>query len=130
LYEWSEGTNATTLPIDSSGYYKIIATNSCGIDSASTNAYVANCNISIPNIFSPNGDDVNDLFVIDGIEVYERNFIRIHNRWGKVVFEDDDYRNNWNGSTQSGEQLEAGTYFYYIRSGGGVEYSGSITLIR
>jgi len=78
--------------------------------------------LTIPQGFSPNGDDVNDLFVIRGIEQYPENTITILNRWGNIVFEDKGYLNNWDGSVQQGlrlggDELPIGTYFYILDLG-------------
>lgn len=74
----------------------------------------------IPEGFSPNGDGVNDFFVIEGIEAYPQNKIEIVNRWGDVVFTESPYTNNWGGHNLSGKislgkgTLPEGTYFYII----------------
>ena len=75
------------------------------------------CNVSIPEGFSPNGDGINDYFVIDGMEYYPNSTLIIFNRWGDKVYESTNYQNNWNGKnifgvTFGGEDLPIGTYFY------------------
>ncbi|WP_270090017.1 Ig-like domain-containing protein [Sphingobacterium sp. SYP-B4668] len=65
----------------------------------------------VPNVFTPNNDNVNDDFVILGIEVYDRISLKIINRWGNEVYRNDNYKNDWNGSG-----LNAGTYFYIIEA--------------
>jgi len=79
----------------------------------------------IPNLFTPNGDGDNDLFVIGNLEKYPGTSLRIINRWGKLEAEIADYRNNWSGSG-----LEDGIYFYTIRRTDGQEFSGYIELKR
>ena len=76
--------------------------------------------LNIPEGFSPNGDGVNDYFVIEGLEVYPENTIIIFNRWGNKVFEASPYNNDWDGInmfgiTIGGNQLPEGTYFYIIK---------------
>ena len=51
----------------------------------------------IPEGFSPNGDGINDLFVIRGIEIYPQNSIEIYNRWGNIVYKASPFQNNWYG---------------------------------
>jgi gliding motility-associated-like protein len=82
------------------------------------------CDITIPNGFSPNGDGVNDLFVISGISKYPNNKITIFNRWGNVVFDADNYDNTWDGRCTEGLTfgsgiLPDGTYFYILDLGNG-----------
>jgi gliding motility-associated-like protein len=75
------------------------------------------CDILIPEAFTPDGDGINDEFVIEGIELYPNNTIAIFNRWGVLVYEASNYQNNWDGSTQSnftlgGDDLPTATYYY------------------
>ena len=74
-------------------------------------------NITIPEAFSPNGDNDNETFIIEGIENIPGNSIVIFNRWGTEVFRMSPYDNSWNGTSMSalnvgGDQLPTGTYFY------------------
>ena len=80
------------------------------------------CGFTIPEAFTPDGDGVNDFFVIEGIELFTNNSITIFNRWGNVVFQTNNYENNWNGtSTNSmnagGDELPTGTYYYLFDTG-------------
>ncbi|MFM8596871.1 MAG: tandem-95 repeat protein, partial [Flavobacteriales bacterium] len=80
-----------------------------------------NCDpiIEVPEAFSPDGDGINDTFVIEGIENIPGQSIIIFNRWGNQVFSASPYQNDWNGNSQSsmnvgGDQLPTGTYFYIL----------------
>ncbi len=78
----------------------------------------------IPQGFSPNGDGVNDLFVIRGLELYPNNGFTVFNRWGDQVFSASPYLNNWDGTATSGVRvggtvLPIGTYFYIFTLGDG-----------
>jgi len=67
----------------------------------------------IPNLFSPNGDDINDLFTIHGLGV--TNFsIRIYDRWGSQVFKSNDMNNSWDG-THNGLQVQQGVYAIVVQ---------------
>ncbi len=74
---------------------------------------------TIPNIFSPNGDGVNDYFRIPCIAsgAYPNNTIIIYNQWGDKVFEASPYDNTWNGTLngQNGKDLPDGVYYYIFR---------------
>jgi gliding motility-associated-like protein len=75
------------------------------------------CDVSIPDSFTPDGDGINDVFVIDGIDLFPNNTISIFNRWGVLVYETSNYQNDWDGSTQSkftigGDDLPTATYYY------------------
>lgn len=87
-------------------------------------------NIKTPNVITPNGDGKNDVFKIDGIELYRENTLSIFNRWGNEVFRSaGGYKNNWDGNG-----LSEGTYYYVLKlvSKEGVDSSvtGWITLLR
>ena len=67
--------------------------------------------------FSPNGDGINDGWVIENIALYPNNVVRIYNRSGKVVFEKKGYDNTWKGfsnKTSSGKKLPVGAYYFTV----------------
>ena len=77
----------------------------------------ANLPPDIANAFSPDGDGVNDIWIINGIANTLNNRVVIFNRWGDVVNEFQGYNNAdvvWEGKNQSGYDLPVGTYFYII----------------
>jgi len=68
----------------------------------------------IPNVLSPNGDNVNDQFLIGCLDQSPDASIKIFNRWGDIVHEAAPYKNDWEG-TYKGGPLPAGTYFYSLK---------------
>lgn len=86
-------------------------------------------NITIPNVFTPNGDGLNDTFTIPGLEFFEANELTMFNRWGSTVFDKKGYKNDWDGA-----QLNEGTYFYLLKiksaSNKWEVYKGFVTIIR
>lgn len=83
----------------------------------------------IPNVFTPNGDEANDLFFITSNGLTEYN-LTIVNRWGNTVFESEDPNEGWDG-TSGGELCADGTYFYILKAkSASKEYNkhGHITL--
>lgn len=72
---------------------------------------VAPRELFIPNVFTPNGDDNNDKFVIVGWEAYDKIDLTIVNRWGNEVYRNSQYHNEWDG-----QGLSEGTYFYIIKA--------------
>jgi len=85
------------------------------------------CDLTIPTGFSPDGDGINDFFVIEGIQGYPNASITIFNRWGNKVFESTNgYNNDWDGTNQFGmtvgdRNLPVGTYFFVLDLGDGSE---------
>ena len=87
----------------------------------------------VPNVFTPNGDGVNDQLnvIYENIESFEGY---IANRWGEVIFEWTSLDGGWNGRTKSGIESPSGTYYYVIHATGadGVNYeiTGHLKLVR
>jgi gliding motility-associated-like protein len=70
--------------------------------------------VTIPNVFSPNGDGINDVFRLEtGLGVSSVGALKIFNRWGELVFQTEGVRDAWDG-TQSGKALDPGVYVYSI----------------
>ena len=73
--------------------------------------------VFIPQGFSPNGDGVDDVFIIYGNGTNKAS-ISVYNRWGNLVFQENDYKNDWDGKANKGlstnSVLPDGTYFYVI----------------
>ncbi|CAM1346750.1 gliding motility-associated C-terminal domain-containing protein [Tenacibaculum insulae] len=74
-------------------------------------------------LISPNGDSDNEFLVFDEVNQFTNNNLTIFNRWGNIVFQTDDYKNNWNGSSngratyKKQDKLPDGTYFYVLNLG-------------
>ncbi|SHF00905.1 gliding motility-associated C-terminal domain-containing protein [Arenibacter palladensis] len=66
--------------------------------------------------FTPNGDGINDTWVISNIENYPNSLVRVFNTWGKEVFSARNYQNNWDGRYKDlGAKLpDAGSYYFQI----------------
>ncbi|MCT4590693.1 MAG: gliding motility-associated C-terminal domain-containing protein, partial [Carboxylicivirga sp.] len=68
--------------------------------------------------FSPNGDGVNDNYVIPWINQFNKVSFEVFNRWGNIVYRKDKYENDWNGVSNVGfsigDELPVGTYYYII----------------
>uniref|UniRef100_UPI003D6559FC T9SS type B sorting domain-containing protein n=1 Tax=Psychroserpens mesophilus TaxID=325473 RepID=UPI003D6559FC len=83
--------------------------------------------LTIYNEFSPNGDGVNETFVIDCIETFPNNTLEVYNRWGNIVYSTRGYKNDWEGTSNGrvvldgSNQLPVGTYYYVIDLGDGSE---------
>jgi gliding motility-associated-like protein len=75
--------------------------------------------ITIPEAFTPDGDNTNETFVIPGIENYPKNKLTFMNRWGNEVFFAEGYDNTWDGTANRGiilgdSKLPTGTYYYIL----------------
>ena len=87
----------------------------------------------IHNVFTPNGDNVNDYFDFEEYAMQEIS-VEIYNRWGQIVYSWDIPNYEWDGRDFDGRNLSEGVYYYVLSSTGidGERYlrKGSITLLR
>ena len=93
--------------------------------------------MDVPNLFTPNGDQINDKFAIqlkddrkkDYREAYLGSELLVYDRWGRKVFNEVDYKSeDWDG-----ERLSDGTYFYILKCTGQFGddvLKGSVTILR
>jgi gliding motility-associated-like protein len=146
VYQWHKnnvnvGTNAVTY--HSSG--TLITGDSIGVTltsnavcaspaSVKTTIPIACPQMEMTNVFSPNGDGVNDVFKINlsglPVTVGESNFnINIYDRWGILVFNSPNINYKWDGRTTSGVKVACGTYFYILDLNG-QKYKGSLTVLE
>jgi gliding motility-associated-like protein len=103
--------------------------NEVGQDTATVTVLVTCEDLTIFSGFSPNGDGVNDVFTILGIENFPNSELLMFNRWGNQVLSAKGYRNDWDG-TWDGQILPDGTYFYVLDDGEGNKYSGYVQINR
>lgn len=131
-YLWEFGDGGTSTEINPShqytrnGNYEIYLTafygNGCQVKQKIAVAQVDKDEL-VPNVFTPNGDGLNDTFVprITCLPVD----LKIYNRWGKLVYEQKNYQNNWGG-----EQVVNGIYYYQLTSSKGQTWKGWVEIVR
>jgi gliding motility-associated-like protein len=73
---------------------------------------------TVPQLFSPNGDGINDYFEIDGLMDFPKSKLYVYTRSGQLVFSSEDYKNEWDGKFQTSQwshnQFVAPGVYYYI----------------
>jgi gliding motility-associated-like protein len=112
---FGDGNGGSGTPIthayEETGTYTITltVTGSAGCIDTMAFVYHVEGQLNIPNIITPNGDGVNDYLKFKGLESLGNNSISIFNRWGKKLFEQDNYKNDWNGAGYTD-----GTYFFIL----------------
>ncbi len=101
------------------GCYMVTAIDSVGNESEYSNQVcIDNCpQYWLPNVFTPNGDGANDLFVpLPPIKFVDSIELEIYNRWGQVIFKTTDPMINWDGiHMESGEAVPEGVYYYLCK---------------
>ncbi len=84
---------------------------------------------SIANVLTPNGDGINDTWIIWGIAKYPDNNVQVFDRGGRLVYSKNNYSNDWDGRV-NGAALEEGAYYYIVDYGNGQPpVSGMLTII-
>lgn len=71
--------------------------------------------LRVPDLFTPDGNNVNDIIYLEGWAIKELKYFRIFNRWGEKVFETNDMNMGWDGS-HKGAQQPPGVYFYQVEA--------------
>jgi len=123
--------NAWDFPIDSDEYI-LINVNDPSDSENPLDPPIVPYTLSIPNVLTPNGDNVNDGFYVTSTGLTDFN-IQILNRWGNLVFESDDVNEVWDGTNLNLKECTDGVYFYIIRASYNtekIEKHGHITLVR
>lgn len=109
--------------------YRVQAENGLWSNVATVTIKVLQNEIQVPNVFTPNGDGVNDKLIIKGLEKYPNNQLLIFNRWNAKIYESKNYKGDWDG-----RGLNPGTYFYTLKlqnsNGQWQTVNGYITLVR
>ena len=150
VWNYGNGSNQTTTNVADStthatytaaGIYTVtlVASNTTG-GATCTDTYTLailvtdGYTVVVPNVFTPNGDNINDLFTVktEGVSALS---VDIFDRWGLKVFSSSSINAAWDGKTSGGKEMSDGTYFYLInatssKTNASQEYKGYLTLIR
>ncbi|MBK8955208.1 MAG: gliding motility-associated C-terminal domain-containing protein [Saprospiraceae bacterium] len=127
---WSTGETGSEIMIRKNGIYSYTLINACGIFSHSTEVEFLKdfTKGSFPNVFSPNGDQINDEF--PGREFNPDFYIKIFNRWGELLFEGKNQ--SWDGFFKS-RPMPPATYVFVAEweaCGQKRKVKGSVTLVK
>ncbi|SMC67494.1 Ig-like domain-containing protein [Pedobacter africanus] len=113
--------------------YTVTATNVSGCIQTQSVTIVVNedfAKIKAANILTPNGDGYNDKWVIDNIDFYPNNEVKIFDKSGRLMYNKRGYDNSWDG-TFNGIALNEGTYYYIVDFGDRTRvFKGFITIVR
>jgi gliding motility-associated-like protein len=131
------GVFSDTLRINDGATYRVTLTNSNGCASIPSNtvttAVVCVTGIYVPDVFTPNGDGINDVIkpITPGIKKFR--WFRIYNRWGNLVFESADAQKGWDGKIR-GQDQPAETYIWVVEGadsrGISIKKTGMLNLVR
>ncbi|MEM6344924.1 MAG: gliding motility-associated C-terminal domain-containing protein [Bacteroidota bacterium] len=137
-YIWQDGSAERSFSVDEAGTYSLILLSQCYEVSDDFEVMMQNCDCTerIPNVFTPNGDGINDQWWIDfspGVEAVKWGIV---DRWGRPLFETQNVAARWEGQFR-GKALPEGVYYYWVHyrcwDGEGfidTQSSGSLSLFR
>ena len=131
-YAWSNGStgNLINLSLNPGNYtVTVMDNNACTEDTSFVIAAIsADC---VPNVFTPNGDNINDTWSLENTFLYSDSEIRIYGRYGKLLFQSVGYNIPWDGKNENGNDVPEGSYFYHIEIGHDFDViKGSVTIFR
>lgn len=131
-YNWGSATGAVfTVRPQANTTYNVTGTNAAGCPGTAqiTINITADYKVDATNILTPNGDGINDRWVIRNIDSYPDNELKIFDRTGRMVYQRRNYSNDWDG-TMNGRRLTEGTYYYILTiDGSGKTIKGYVTII-
>lgn len=116
-YEWQDGNQNKCISIRESGEYSLRIENKCGIFERSfyVESVTCDCDLFVPNVFTPNGDGINDY-----LEYYSKcdfpykvTRFQVYNRWGELVYSSNIQGQGWDGKFL-GKPLSSGIYCWII----------------
>lgn len=116
IYSWTgpsfftSNQNPIIITKGETGIYTLMVTNSNGC-SLTKSIDVIRTICEIPNVITPNNDGSNDSLDLTGFNVKK---IEIYNRWGRLVYDKENYNNEWYGQNNNNETLPDSTYYYLI----------------
>ncbi|MBM3186292.1 MAG: gliding motility-associated C-terminal domain-containing protein, partial [Bacteroidetes bacterium] len=98
-------------------YYVVQEENNCVSPPSEVTITFENCEVIIPTAFTPDGDNVNDTWILGGIDaIFPKNIVYIYNRWGNVIFQSQQGKyetNSWDGKYDE-KQMPVGSYYFII----------------
>ena len=107
------------IEVNSSEVYIVYVTDSNGCINSDTIKVDLIPDIVVPSAFSPNGDGINDSWIIQNLDQYSNTKVRVYNRWGSLVYDRDQVGGeNWTGNGNNSKPIPVGTYYFII------EYDG------
>lgn len=114
---WNTGSTDTLLLVTQTGTYTLTITNSCGSGTDTIQVVKKpDPNINeLPNVFSPNGDGLNDEYTIANLEFVDSFTLSIYNRWGRLLFETSDPTITWKGEGDGNSEATQGVYFMVLK---------------
>jgi gliding motility-associated-like protein len=132
----SNGNSLTpNLSQSNANYYVTQTENGCESPASAIQITVIDCEIIVPTAFTPDGDNVNDNWILDGIDViFPKNIVYIYNRLGNIIYQSQQGKyetNSWDGKYDE-KQMPVGSYYFIIEFNDGQTQNktGIVSIIK
>jgi gliding motility-associated-like protein len=114
-YVWQDNSTSPTYNVTQQGIYWVSVTENNCSNSDSIRVDIINCDVSLemPNVFTPNNDQVNDIFIPINANGINNTNLSIFSRWGELLFQTSDMTKGWDGKINSNES-PTGTYYWIL----------------
>ena len=134
-FQWNTGETSQSITISTHGTYTVIADNQGCTGTANITIPICPCEVWVPNAFSPNKDDVNDVFLPQVSNTLASYELMIFDRWGKMIFRTEDVNEPWDGTVKGARSpSNVFTYVIYYTCMSAPDHKerkvGSVTIVR
>lgn len=137
---WSTGATGSSLAVQDEGVYWFVGEDSfgCAVSDTAvvTIAALVDAQVVVPNVFTPNGDGENDLFLVKGVQGAGYD-LTIYDRWGLKMFRTNTMGLGWNGRVDNSDgEVPDGTYYVVVTykefcsNDPEMTHTGHVTLLR
>lgn len=116
-YLWSDNSTGSNISGLKAATYSVTITDAHSCTKTMTmQVQETPCqDIIVHDVITPNGDGINDTWIIDGLQHYPGNTVQVFDKYGDIVYEQRNYNNDWSGRASTGVLLPDGTFYYLIK---------------
>ncbi|HPD66188.1 MAG TPA: PKD domain-containing protein [Bacteroidia bacterium] len=128
---WSHGPLTPAVTVNQTGVYKVrvVDSNGCQISDSAVVKVIKVDKFVAVDVITPNGDNINDYWIIRDLGYYSPVELTIFNRYGDVIYNSKDYKNDWDG-TRDGKEIPEGAYYYVVKTKQNTVFRGTINILR
>ncbi len=114
-YTWNTGNTGNEQAVTNAGTYFVVRTFSVCVATDTFRVRTEACGIIVHDAITPNGDGINDTWVVEGIDKFPKNSVQVFDKWGNSLYQKSNYNNDWFGRQSNGESVPDGTYYYVVK---------------
>lgn len=121
-YYWSTDDSGQAITVRDTGIYTVTITDVNGkcVEARLYRVNSDDCQLSFPNVITPNGDGKNDFWFNTEATYFEQFNVKIFDRWGILIYESDKSDFKWDGRNMKGTKVSDSVYYYIVNAGSGL----------